>query len=106
MASRQLTNTRTNQILKSFKRSSELLKVIYEKEAAWSEHDLQRYSIEAHEAKDKLIEELDRFMSFRLDEPASPPPLKHRKNAANWRDPNNRSRGSTRKRSRVNSVWA
>ena len=108
-------------MIASFKKSEHLLNAIYFNEKSFREHELQKYSTDAHRARDALNAELDRFMSIPILEPISPPHVKMRKNPANWGGPlnfanapvgtppnsavsrrtnNTNGRGSTRKRRR------
>jgi hypothetical protein len=81
----QLPENIKNRLAPSFDKSIALLDKIYYNEALFLAKSDQKYSDRAHKAKDELMEELDPFtgiMSLKL----------------------NTRTGSTRKRSRANSV--
>ena len=100
MASIELSLEQKNYFKKNWERAQTLINIIFNAEIYARQHHSEYAVNTAYEAKQELDTILDPFtgiMSFQISSPGSPPRIKYRKAAHNWRTPPN----STRKRKRT-----
>jgi len=89
MGTNPISPEEMQELRKSYRDSSDLLLGIYENIKLWREHNIQAYSEAAHRGFLELKKNIDDIIPMRLHNYQSPPKVKLRKRAANWRTPEN-----------------
>jgi hypothetical protein len=87
MGTNPLTVEEMTELNVSYTDSSELLRGIYQNIKDWKEHEMQANSEAAHRGYEQLKENIEHLLPMRLASFQSPPRVKQRKRAANWRTP-------------------